>query len=895
MRPRLVERLNEGFSSGRKLTLISAPAGFGKTTLVSEWAAGCGQPVAWLSLDEGDNDPISFLAYFVTALQTIAAKIGNEVLAILQSPQPSPIESILTALLNEITTVQDHFVLVLDDYHVIDSKPIDEALSFLLDHLPPRMHLLITTREDPRLPLHRLRARGQLTEIRAADLRFSHEEVGTFLNRMMGLNLSSVNVSALEIRTEGWIAGLQLAALSIQGRKDIDRFIEVFTGSHRFVLDYLVEEVLHQQPEAIHEFLLQTSILDKLCIPLCDAVTTREDSKEMLESLERNNLFLIPLDDQRQWFRYHHLFADVLQTYLKEAQPGADTKLQLRASEWYEHNSMLSDAIRYALAAKEFERTAGLLELAWPETEYGSIQSPLWVSWVKTLPLEIFHTRPVLNVDYAIALLSIGEIEAAERRLKDTEEQLKPESGSLGMIVADMKQFHSLPETIAIGRAYTAQAQGDIQATIHYSRQVLELVPEEDAYRRAQANMMLGMTYWATGDLEAAERIFADHTLRLRMTGNIPDAISTTVVLADMRMALGQLQLAIDSTKELIQFILDQDGSMISDAADLHRELADLCLEQWDLEAVVQHLQKSKELGEKTKHPVWRYRWCFLQARFNSTIHDLDSALALLDEAEKLYIRTPLPDLTPISAMKARIWISQGKLSKAMTWVNEQNLTVDDELSYLREFDHITLARILFARFQDDHDEETLLAAMRLLTRLLQMAEGGKRNGKVIEILALQALAYQLQGNAASALDVLERALTLAEPEGYIRTFVDAGKPLAELIARLKPIGRALHSQEFRLKLLSAFDQNSTENAISKTSTRMDKLQSSSLHLVEPLSDRELEVLRLLRSDLNGPEIARECMVSLTTIRTHTQNIYAKLGVNNRRAAVRRAEELNLF
>ncbi len=327
LRPRLIERLNEGLAPSRKLTLISASAGFGKTTLVSEWVAGCERPVAWLSLDEGDNDPTRFLTYLVAALQTIADKYWSRGVGVLQSPQPPPTESILTALLNEITTIPDHFVLVLDDYHVIDSKPVDQALAFLLEHLPPQMHLVITTREDPPLPLARLRARGQLTELRAADLRFTPAEAAEFLNQVMGLNLSAEDIAALEARTEGWIAGLQLAALSMQGRSDATSFIQAFTGSHRFVLDYLVEEVLQRQPEGIHSFLLKTAILDRLSGSLCDAVTGREDGKGMLETLERGNLFIIPLDDQRQWYRYHPLFAEVLQARLLRRAAGSSIQL----------------------------------------------------------------------------------------------------------------------------------------------------------------------------------------------------------------------------------------------------------------------------------------------------------------------------------------------------------------------------------------------------------------------------------------------------------------------------------------------------------------------------------------------------------------------------------------
>ena len=382
-------------------------------------------PVAWLSLDEGDNDPTRFLTYLVAALQTIEPNIGAGVLAVLQSPQPPPIESILTALLNEITTIPDNFILVLDDYHVIDSKPVDQALTFLLEHLPPQMHLVIATREDPHLPLARLRARGQLTELRAADLRFTPAEAAEFLNQVMGLNLSAEDIAALETRTEGWIAGLQLAALSMQGRSDAASFIQAFTGSHRFVLDYLVEEVLQRQPEGIHSFLLKTAILDRLSGSLCDAVTGREDGKGMLETLERGNLFIIPLDDQRQWYRYHPLFAEVLQARLLDEQPDQVFSLHQRASEWYEHNGSAADAIRHALAAKDFERAATLVELAVPEMRRNRQEATVTeLGWLKALPDELVHFRPVLSVDYAYALFGGGELEAVEARLRDAERWL---------------------------------------------------------------------------------------------------------------------------------------------------------------------------------------------------------------------------------------------------------------------------------------------------------------------------------------------------------------------------------------------------------------------------------------------------------------------------------------
>ena len=498
LRPRLIERLNEGLD--RRLTLICAPAGFGKTTLLSEWVAGCGRPTAWLSLDEGDGDPSRFLAYLVAALQTIAADIGEGVLGALQSPRPPPTESILTTLLNEITTVPDNFVLVLDDYHVVDARPVDDALAFLIEHLPPRMLLVISTREDPNLPLARLRGRGQLSELRAADLRFTPSEASEFLNRAMGLDLSAEDISALETRTEGWIAGLQLAALSMRGREDVPEFIRAFAGDNRYIVDYLVEEVLQRQPERIRSFLLRTSILDRLSGPLCDAVTDQEEGNVLLETLERGNLFVVPLDDKRHWFRYHHLFAEVLSAHLMTEQPDQASTLHRRASEWYEHNGSAADAIRHALAAKDFERAADLVELAVPAMRRSRQEAAL-LGWLKALPNELVHARPVLSVDYAGALLQGGELEGVEARLRDAERWLdttavmreRPEAPSAGMVVMDEEEFRRLPGSIAVHRAGQALALGDVPETVTYARRALDLVPEDDYFRRGAAAAILGL------------------------------------------------------------------------------------------------------------------------------------------------------------------------------------------------------------------------------------------------------------------------------------------------------------------------------------------------------------------------------------------------------------------
>jgi LuxR family maltose regulon positive regulatory protein len=895
LRPRLIERLNEGLQ--RKLTLISAPAGFGKTTLVSQWIAGCGLPVAWLSLEEGDNAPASFLAYLVAALQTIKANIGKGVLAILHASQPqqSFIESILITLLNEIATIPDHFILVLDDYHVIDSKPVDEALTFLLAHLPPQMHLVIASREDPPLPLARLRARGQLTELRAADLRFTPFEAADFLNRMMGLNLRDADIAALEARTEGWIAGLQLAALSMQGRSDIASFIHAFAGSHRFVLDYLVEEVLQHQSEGIRCFLLQTAILDRFCARLCNAVTEREDGKEMLDVLERSNLFLIPLDDQRQWYRYHHLFADVLQIHLIEAQAEQVSSLHQRASEWYEQNGFPHDAICHSLAAEDFERAAELIELAWSAMDL-SYQSSTWLGWVKALPDELIRVRPVLSVGYAWALLDGGELEVSETRLHDGERCLGTPADQ--MVVVDKEQFRSLPASIATARAYRSLALGDVHGAVKYARQALELTPEDDQVRHIQATSLLVLAQCTYGDLNAAERFLADFHTNLRKTGDIRIISGITFLLADIRVALGRLHQAESNYQQTLRLATGKGDPMPLGTADLYRGLAELSIERGDLEAAAQYLLTSQKLGEQTATTDWPHRLCVSQARLKEAQGDLDEALALLDEAERVYIRGLLPDVHPVAALKARIFLKQGRLAEALGWVREQGLLADDDIRYTREFEHITLARVLIAAGKSDREAGSLVEAARLLGRLLQAAETGDRLGSVIQILLLQALAFQAQDNLPHALATLERALTLAEPEGYLHIFVDEGEAMRLLLEK-QARNRAHPLSAYADKLLAAFTQpvDMPKSAIihQKSDIIETEVRPAKNILVEPLSERELEVLKLLRSELSGPEIAQQLIVSLNTVRTHTNNIFNKLGVNNRRAAVRRAEELDLL
>jgi len=889
LRPRLIERLNEGLFAGRKLTLISASAGFGKTTLVSEWVASCERPTAWLSLDEGDSDPARFLTYLVSALQTIAPNVGEELLQILQSPQPPPIEAILTPLLNEITIIPDNFIFVLDDYHLTDSKAVDDTLTFLVEHQSPQMHLVITTREDPNLPLARLRVRSQLTELRVADLRFSPSEAAEFLNKTMGLSLSLENISALEARTEGWIAGLQLAALSMQGNQDVPGFIQSFAGDHQYIVDYLIEEVLQRQPELVRDFLLQTAILDRLNGPLCEAVTGQLGGKERLEALQRGNFFLIPLDDKRHWYRYHHLFADVLRMHLMAEQSDQVPALHRRASEWYEQNGSAADAIRHALAGSDFERAAGLIELSAPAMRQ-SRQDATFLGWMKALPDELFHYRPVLSIEYVGALMSNGQLEGIEDRLQNAEHWLDTIAGGrerpAEMVVMNEDEFRRLPGSIAMYHAGLALVRGNVPDTMAHARRALDTTPEDDHVTRGGAAGLLGLAYWTSGDLESAHRAFGDGMASLQKAGNISDSINGAVTLAAIRIAQGRLHDAMRTYEQALQLAIQQGALTLRGTADMYVGMSEVEREHNDLDVARQHLLKSKEMGELAGFPQNRYRWRVAMARILEAQGDLHGALDLFDEAERLYMSDFSPNVYPIAARKTRLWLAQGKLDEALNWAREQGLSTDDDLNYVREFEHITLARILLARYISDHSDSSIRKATGLMESLLKAAQEGGRMGSVIEILILEALAQHAQGDISAAFIPLQQALTLAEPEGYIRIFLDEGLPMAQLLREASKRGIM---PGYTGKLLTAFETQGNVNASPIPAS------PASQPLIEPLSQRELELLRLLKSDLSGPEIANHLMIALSTVRTHTKSIFNKLNVNDRRAAVKRAIELGLI
>ncbi|MEM6453056.1 MAG: LuxR C-terminal-related transcriptional regulator [Cyanobacteria bacterium P01_D01_bin.105] len=892
-RPRLINCIHPQ----RKLTLVLAPAGFGKTTLLAEWvAAASTRSVAWVSLDKSDNDPAIYWTYLLVALHKIQPSLGVRSLALLKSPQPPPLESVLMTLLNELTAVEENIALILDDYHVIETQAIHDGIGFLLSHLPPQMHLMIASRADPPLSLARLRSHGELTELRVSDLRFTPDEAAAFLNQVMGLEISATDLSALEQRTEGWIAGLRLAALSLQGREDVADFVAAFSGDDRYIVDYLLEEVLQRQPQRVRHFLLQTAILERLSGSLCDAVTNQTDGQEMLEALERGNLFIIPLDNKRQWYRYHHLFADVLQAHALMEWPERMHTLHGQASEWYEQHNLFSEAIHHALAAQDFERAADLIEQVWP-TMRRRQQETTVLGWILSLPDALIRNRPVLSVAYALVLLHEVQLDAVESRLQDAERCLEADSQEESVV---MDQLQSLPASIANARAYRAQALGDVSSTVTYAQQALALLPEDEAYERGTTAALLGLAYWSSGRPEAGYRSFAEGLAIFKQMGLTQIAIGGTLILAQILIAQGRLHRAMSICEQSLQLATAQNDLVQAGTPELYLALSEVCYEQGDLAAASQHLLSGETLRQQASLSGAQYPWWVMQARLKSAEGGLQLALDQLHEAERLYYPPPIPapDVCPTEALRVRWWLQQGRLAEALDWVRECGLSVSDPPSYLHEYEHLTLARVAIAQYRRDGIDNALNQVIGLLNRLLIAAEAEERTGSIIQVLVVLALAGEAQGDISGAMlkdrpapiASLERALILAEPEGYVRIFAECGAPMAKL---LREAMRRGITPTYTNRLLSAL--KTWGQKLKDSPTHFSPSRRLSVGKVEPLSQRELEVLRLLSTELSGPEIARELVVALSTVRTHTKRIYSKLNVTNRRAAVKRAAELDLI
>lgn len=882
-RPRLLDRLSRGAET--RLTLVSAPAGFGKTTLIAEWLGGMEEDhrrIAWVSLDAADSDPASFWTYVVSALQTAVPGVGPSALELI-APSGGSTESVLTMMLNDLALAPDDVWLVLDDYHLVDSHEVANGMVFLLDHLPSHVHVMISTRADPELPLPRWRVRGELVELRAAELRFTSEEATAYLNAVAGLDLSAVDVEALEQRTEGWVAALQLAALSLQGRDDAAGFIAGFAGNDRYIVDYLVEEVLQHQPDPVRNFLLLTSVLDRFSGPLCDAVTDRGDGTEMLTSLERANLFIVPLDDRREWYRYHHLFADVLRARLLNEQPGLVPLLHQRASAWYERMDLMDEAVRHALEAEDFSRAARLVELAVP-TIRRNRQEAILFGWLKALPADAVRSSPVLSVFYGFMLMVSGDLHGVEPRFEDAERALAAVPSGAAQPWAVTEELRTLPATIAVYRASLAQARGDAAGTSEHARHALALAGPGDHLARGAAAGFLGLAAWANGELSAALDTFTQAVASLHAAGNLIDALSSTVVLADMWLVAGRPGKARRLYQDALQ-LADAEGEPVARAsAELHVGLGELDLEAGDIAAATRHLTTAGEFFERAPMTESRYRWFVARALIARAEGSLDHATDLLDQAEQIYRPGFFPEVQPIGAMRARIWIVQGKTSEAAEWAETRGVSVTDEVSYLSEFDHLTLVRLLLAQNRDLPDRDASGQADRLLGRLLEAAETSGRAGSVVEIRMLQGLSQAIQGHRAQALGMLSRAFAEApEPAGYAGLFIGEGAPMMELLRDAAGHGIAEDHPQRLLDLTAKPKAQAPVPGYRPTSSAEEKL-----------SGRELQVLRLLDSELSGPEIAQALFISPNTLRTHTRHIFTKLAVTTRRAAVRQGRDRGL-
>jgi LuxR family maltose regulon positive regulatory protein len=861
-RPRLSSVLLE--REAHRLTLVSAPAGFGKSTLLGELVGAASGNVAWVSLDAGDNDPWLFWAYVSSALQTTPPGPAHVI-------RQRDVNAFVTTLINEVAADGTDRLLILDDYHVIDESSVHDSVALLLDRLPPRMHVVIASRSVPPIGLSRLRARGELLELRADDLRFTADEAGTFFKQVMSLELTTTDVAALGRRTEGWIAGLKLAALSMKGRSDPGHFVASFSGENRHVADYLVEEVLHSEPERVRDFLLATSILDRLSGPLCDAVTGESGSQAMLEDLERRNLFVVPLDDRRGWYRYHHLFAEVLQRRSTSA-----PALHARASEWFATQGAIADAIGHAIKSGDAARTACLLERHWPEKDR-SYESANWLSRVRALPEDVIRARPVLAMGYAWALLNSGELEAANLRLRDVEEALQSDPTQL--VIGDDARFQSLETELASARIYLAQSRGEIPGTLEHAKRALERIPEHDHTAHATGVALVALAHWGRGELADAHDTFCQALDEMRRADHGLDAIRGMFVPGDVRAAQGRLREAAEIYKHGLEAAARSPSLAGADTGDLYLGLSELHREWNDLATAKDHLDTFTRHQASAAHGGNLQRWYVAMARIHEARGETNRALQLLAEAETHERRDPLPRVRPIPAMRARLELARENMEVAANWARTVSVTMDDEPTYLREFELLTFARLLI---RQKHNQTALIA---FIDRLRIAAQSGGRIGSVIEVLVLQALAYHAFGNGRASLDALAEAITFAEPEGFLRVFVDEGVQVRDLLRTATARGLA---GPYTRRVLAAFD-GPTQPAVSPGASESTTPPNQSI------TARELEILRLIAAGLRNAEIAETLSISQATVKRHIANVYAKLGAEHRTEALVRAAELKLL
>jgi LuxR family transcriptional regulator, maltose regulon positive regulatory protein len=865
-RPRLLEHLNSGLAEFRKLTLISAPAGYGKTTLIVNWihSMGSDSRVAWISLDEGDNELARFLGYWISAFCSVDDSLGQNTQSLLDLPQLPPLETILDELLNDLAGFEGRLVMVLDDFHTIHNQEIHKALEYFIEHQPAQVHLAITTREDPPLPLARMRARGQMTEIRARDLRFTLDEAQHFFTQSMHLELAAEIVDTLETRTEGWAAGLQLAALALQNLPNPQEFVRTFHGTHRYILDYLAEEVLRQQEAEIRNFLFQTAVLEKFNAPLCDAVTGRSDSQNLIAYLEQANLFIIPLDHERIWYRYHHLFADYLRTGLTKTEQAL---IHEKTTLWYEENDLVFEAVKHVFLSGNLEMAADVIERviqkvsAWSSGEVATL-----VGWIDSLPIQLLQSRPALCVHSSRVWYLSGRIMLAEKFLDLADQSICENPTS----IPDAENLQAIS---ALYRGSLAVHRGDVQVAIERSTYALEKLPEGELYARARAAETLGLAYEVSGELEKAFHPLIQASDIAHSIGVLFMTVISRCEAALVQIAQGRLQLASETCQQAIQLAGDKQIPPLGFAWFV---LAEIAWERNDLSSTEQYLidglKKSRQGGLTEEVHI-----LMSLARLKRSTGNLAAALTAIEQAHSIVQNYGIPRLVMLSnAHRVRIQLANGRLDAVNQWVKQyQELRRSHPVEYARDYEDLTLARVYLAN--GDHEQ-----AMEILSPLLQQAESAGRNRTCIESTILLSLAANAQTRTSTAIEWLEKALTLAEPEGFLRLFLDEGSVMAGLLPKVRHT-----TPVFVEQLLKAFPEPIQD-------TKINALLPANSRLAEPLSEQELRVIKLIIMGKSNQEIAEELFISVGTAKWHVHNILQKLDVSNRSQAIARARELGL-
>lgn len=870
LRPRLIARLEAGLS--RRLTLISSPAGFGKTTLLSEFAADCDVPVAWFSIAMDDNDPTRFLAYVIGALDSIERGFGDSLLPMPQTPKPEPLEPLLTVMINAIAEEFPPHVLILDDYHLIEEATIHQAMAYLLEHQPEQMHTMIATRADPDLPLSRLRARDQLLEIREKDLRFTDHETAEFLTGVMGLELGKEQLSTMEKRTEGWAVGLQLAALSLQEQADQEDFFRSFAGSSRYILDYLGQEVLDNQTSEVRDFLLRTSILDRLSASLCESLTGSKNSQEILEYLEGHHLFILPLDQERIWYRYHRLFQDFLFKSLSETGSSEIPALHVKASNWFESQGYIDQAIDHAINAGEHQHAVELIEET-AESRLMRSESSAIIRWVEALPEGVILSNPSLCLIKAWAImLRGGPVEEMDRCLVIVERAS----------VADplLGSAHAL-------RAFQSSMKGDAQASLEQSQRALALLPEDDVFLRSMVADNLGLVYLMLGDFSGSIESFNQAVELSHQAGNQMIAVGALCNMAGIWMLQGQLKRAWSANQQALEIATDSRGRRLPVAGKALLGLGEIAREWNDLDAATGYLNEGLELFKSFGELGSVVSYLSL-AHIEVIRGDLQAAQETLNHARQLAaeFKASAMDDEIVDAYQAQLWILQGRKEQAVNWIAENNLEGRfwENLSQPR-FDPVweihgqTLAKVYLNQGEPD-------LALKLIEPMLDVAETSKRLRTIIRILAIKAVIFESKGDSDSALEILERALNLAEPEGFVRTILDEGELIVHLLN--KAISKGIYPEYAKRLLAAALQLKPVQTPIKSDLGKQEVL-------LEPLSVREIEVLQLIANGLSNQEIANQLHISLSTVKGHTSNIYGKLGVHKRTQAVSRAVELGIL